>query len=126
MKRFARCLTLFFAGVPLLVGCAKTSSTNKTLERDDEIISFEAPQKGKDIIRIGFAMNVDWHPLIALLKAQFPDKQFIYDFNTTSGINLPVESLGKIVEKNDYDFVVSNWWHAPFFRNGDLKRKLSR
>lgn len=104
---------LLFTGVLALTGCAPTNTGSSVLTPEDEIITFEVPDSGKQIVRIGFAMNMDWDPLIKALDAQFPDKQFIYDYNVTSGVNLPVESLGKIVEKNDYDFVVASYWNAP-------------
>jgi raffinose/stachyose/melibiose transport system substrate-binding protein len=113
MKRLWKFAVLLFAGAPLLLGCAQTNAEKKSLEREDEIITFEAPKEGKDVIRIGFAMKMNWDPLIAILNAKFPTKQFIYDFDATSGIDLPLETAGQIVEKNNYDFVVANYWNAP-------------
>lgn len=104
---------LLCAGVLALTGCAQNNANSIAYEKTDEIVTFEAPTSGKEIVRIGFAMNMDWAPLIQALNAKFPSKQFIYDYNVTSGINMPVENIGKIVEKNDYDFVVANYWNAP-------------
>lgn len=90
---------LLLAGVFTLAGCAQSNSSSANFEKSDEIVTFEAPISGKEIVRIGFAMKMDWAPLIKALNAQFPTKQFIYDYNVTSGSNMPVETIGKIVEK---------------------------
>jgi raffinose/stachyose/melibiose transport system substrate-binding protein len=97
----------------ILSGCGTVSSKEK-LMKNDEIITYEAPQEGKEIVRIGFSMAMDWEPLINGLNEKFPTKQFIYDFGSTSGINLSLDTVGDIVKNNDYDFVVANYWNAPY------------
>lgn len=108
-RKIALAFTLL-AGI--LTGCG-SSSSKSALMKTNEIITFEAPKEDKEVVRIGFSMAMDWKPLIDALNAKFPSKQFIYDFDSTSGINLPLDTVGNIVKKNDYDFVVANYWNAP-------------
>lgn len=102
---------LVFAG--LLTSCSSVSSSKAALMKSNEIVTYDAPQEGKEIIRIGFAMPMKWDSFIAALNAKFPAEQFIYDFNYTAGNGIPLDKVGDIVEKNDYDFVVANSWNAP-------------
>jgi len=111
-SHFRRVLLTLFAGVGTLASCGALSQYI-TLKEDDAITTFEAPISGKQIVRIGFAMAMDWKPLIAALNARFPSKQFIYDFDVTSGVNLSADGINEIVKKNNYDFVVTNYWNAP-------------
>lgn len=99
--------------VATLGSCSSSANARAAFQKDDEIITYEVPQEGKQIVRIGFSMNMDWKPLIAALNAHFPTKQFIYDFDVTSGISVPLGTIGDIIKKNDYNFVVSNFWNAP-------------
>jgi len=109
---FRWALLALFAAAGTLASCGGVSQ-NITLKEDDKITTFEAPVSGKQIVRIGFAMAMDWEPLIAALNARFPTKQFIYDFDVTSGVNLSADGINEIVKKSNYDFVVTNFWNAP-------------
>jgi raffinose/stachyose/melibiose transport system substrate-binding protein len=97
----------------LLSGCGANKSASSAYEKADDIITFEAPQNGKEIVRIGFGMNTDWEPLMAALNKHFPDKQFIYDFNANAGISPSMDTVQRLIQKNNYDFLVANYWYAP-------------
>jgi len=117
MKRTARRAgALLLAAILLTIlfsGCAAGKSAASDYEKSDDIVTFDAPQKGKKAVRIAFAMNMDWDPLIEALDKQFPDRQFIYDFYATAGNSPSMDTVRRIVERNDYDFVVANYWYAP-------------
>lgn len=96
-----------------LSGCGSGGSASSAYQKTNDIVTFTVPEKGKKIVRLAFAMNVDWEPLISALNRQFPDRQFIYDFYATAGNSPSLETVKRIVEENDYDFVVANAWYAP-------------
>ena len=97
----------------LLPGCGSRGFPPAAYEKDNDIVTFTVPQKGKEIVRIAFAMNMGWEPLIDTLNRQFPDKQFIYDFYATAGKSPSIDTVRRIIEENDYDMVVANYWYAP-------------
>lgn len=111
-NRFAsglgKCLFFFLT----LSGCASTPDYS-AFKKSNEIVTFSVPTSPKQIVRVGFAMNMNWEPLIQALNAHFPDKQFIDDFNVTAGNSIPFSTLNSIVEDGDYDLVVSSAANAP-------------
>lgn len=109
-RRFGKIIALF--GI-LFSAALSSCASSSLLTPTNDIVTFSAPQSGKDVVRVGFSMNMNWKPLIAALEEQFPTKQFIYDFNVTSGIDVPMSTIGDIVKKNDYDLVFANYWNAP-------------
>lgn len=113
-KNLRRALVTGMLFIWTIAGCGNADSSALKYRKDDEIVTFNVPEEGKEVVRIGFSTNMNWKPLIAALNAKFPTKQFIYDFGVTSGIDLSLDTIGSIVKKNDYDFVVSNYWSAPY------------
>lgn len=116
IKRFRRAGSTFLAVVLLagiLTGCGADKSAAAAYKRGNDIVTFTIPQEGKEIVRVAFAMNMDWKPLIEALDRKFPEKQFIYDFYATAGDNPSMDTVRRLVRKNDYDFVVANYWYAP-------------
>lgn len=113
LKRICALLTAVTLLTGILSGCSLQKSASSAYEKTDDIVTFSAPQKGKKVVRIAFAMNVDWEPLVSALNSQFPDRQFIYDFYVTAGISPSIDTVRRLVQKNGYDFVVANSWYAP-------------
>jgi len=102
--------------IPLLLGlfasCETKATKTSAYERPDDIVTFEAPQEGKQIVRITTAMNVNWDAFVGTLSRQFPDKQFIIDYYATAGNNPSMETIRKIIKSNRYDLVVGPYANA--------------
>ena len=116
MIRFKRAAALLLQAALLLAalsGCSSAGRSASAYEKADDIVTFEAPQKGKQIVRLGFGMNTDWEPLMQALDEKFPDKQFIYDFFVTAGNSPSMDTVQRLIQKNNYDFLVANYWYAP-------------
>jgi raffinose/stachyose/melibiose transport system substrate-binding protein len=117
MKKIRKQTGAAFLAVLLLLlpltGCSSGRSRVSQYQKSNDIVTFTAPEKGKKTVRIAFAMNVDWESLISALNRQFPDRQFIYDFYATAGNSPSIDTVKRIVQENDYDFVVANAWYAP-------------
>jgi|GEM_PF-624387 len=117
MKMSLKCAGAFLLTAALLssllFGCGAKTGASSAYEKTDDIVTFEAPKKGRKIVRVGFGMNTDWKPLIDALNKQFPDRQFIYDFNAKAGISPSTEMVQRLVQENNYDLLVANYWYAP-------------
>lgn len=111
-KRWIAALLAAVLLAGMLCSCGAENSAS-AFEKADDIVTFEPPVKGKQIVRIAFAMNMNWAPLVEALNRQFPDKQFIYDFYATAGRSPSLETMRRIIGNNDYDLVVANYWYAP-------------
>jgi raffinose/stachyose/melibiose transport system substrate-binding protein len=111
-----RLLAILMAAVMIsgaFSGCSKGNKTDYNTQRKNDIVTFDAPQEGKEIVRVAFAMKMDWKPFIDILNKQFPDKQFIYDYYATAGKSPSIDTVRRIIADNDYDLVVANYWYAP-------------
>lgn len=113
MKRLGAVLSAAALLFGLCSGCGAKTSAASPYEKSDDIVTFEAPEDGREIVRIGFAIKADWQPLIEALSKKFPDKQFIFDYYATAGNSPSIDTVRRLVEQNNYDFVVANYWYAP-------------
>jgi raffinose/stachyose/melibiose transport system substrate-binding protein len=113
LKRKGALLLSAAALLSLLCGCGAKGAASSPYEKADDIVTFEVPEKGKEIVRLGFGMNTDWKPLMEALNKRFPNKQFLYDFYATAGNSPSLDAVERLIQKNDYDFLVANYWYAP-------------